>query len=78
MIIKNSKFLIGAVSEKQYPDTQYPEFALCGRSNVGKSSLINKIIKRKNLARTSSQPGQTRQLTYYFIEAGPYPFYFVD
>ena len=67
MIIKNSKFLIGAVSEKQYPDTQYPEFALCGRSNVGKSSLINKIIKRKNLARTSSQPGKTRQLNYYFI-----------
>ena len=49
MIVKNSKFLIGAVSEKQYPDTQYPEFALCGRSNVGKSSLINKIIKRKKL-----------------------------
>lgn len=78
MIIKNSKFLIGAVSEKQYPDTQYPEFALCGRSNVGKSSLINKIIKRKNLARTSSQPGKTRQLNYYFIEAEPSPFYFVD
>lgn len=78
MNIKSSSFLIGAVSEKQYPDTQYPEFALCGRSNVGKSSFINRIIKRKNLARTSSQPGKTRQLNYYAIEAEPTPFYFVD
>ena len=78
MIIKNSSFLIGAVSEKQYPDTHYPEFALCGRSNVGKSSFINRIIKRKNLARTSSQPGKTRQLNYYAIDAEPTSFYFVD
>ena len=63
MIVKNSKFLIGAVSPKQYPDTGYPEFALCGRSNVGKSSFINRIIRRKNLARTSSQPGKTSTTT---------------
>lgn len=78
MIVKNSKFLIGAVSPKQYPDTGYPEFALCGRSNVGKSSFINRIIKRKNLARTSSQPGKTRELNYYLIETDLSPFYFVD
>lgn len=78
MIVKNSRFLIGAVSAKQYPDTGYPEFALCGRSNVGKSSFINRIIKRKNLARTSSQPGKTRELNYYEIETDLSPFYFVD
>ena len=78
MIVKNSKFLIGAVSPKQYPDTGYPEFALCGRSNVGKSSFINRIIKRKNLARTSSQPGKTRELNYYEIETDSSSFYFVD
>lgn len=78
MIVKNSKFLIGAVSPKQYPDTGYPEFALCGRSNVGKSSFINCIIKRKNLARTSSQPGKTRELNYYEIDTDLAPFYFVD
>lgn len=78
MIVKNSKFLIGAVSPKQYPDTGYPEFALCGRSNVGKSSFINRIINRKNLARTSSQPGKTRELNYYEIETDLSPFYFVD
>ena len=78
MIVKNSKFLIGAVSPKQYPDTGYPEFALCGRSNVGKSSFINRIIRRKNLARTSSQPGKTRELNYYEIETDCSPFYFVD
>lgn len=78
MIVKNSKFLIGAVSPKQYPDAGYPEFALCGRSNVGKSSFINRIIRRKNLARTSSQPGKTRELNYYEIETDRSPFYFVD
>ena len=78
MIVKKSRFLIGAVSAKQYPDTGYPEFALCGRSNVGKSSFINRIIKRKNLARTSSQPGKTRELNYYEIETDLSPFYFVD
>ena len=77
-IVKNSTFLIGAVSPKQYPDTGYPEFALCGRSNVGKSSFINRIIRRKNLARTSSQPGKTRELNYYLIETDQSPFYFVD
>lgn len=57
-----------AVLEKQYPDNNLPEVALAGRSNVGKSSLINSLINRKNLARTSSQPGKTRTLNFYNID----------
>lgn len=78
MIIKDASFLIGAVSPVQYPEDQWPEIALCGRSNVGKSSLINAVIKRKNLARTSSQPGKTQQLNYYQILSEPTSFYLVD
>ena len=48
-----------AVEEKQYPDTSIKEFAFAGRSNVGKSSFINAMLNRKNLARTSSTPGKT-------------------
>ena len=58
MIIKQAEFVISAVGPKQYPTDHLPEIALAGRSNVGKSSLINKFINRKNLARTSSKPGK--------------------
>ena len=75
MIIKNAEFIISAVGPKQYPTDQLPEIALAGRSNVGKSSLINKFINRKNLARTSSKPGKTQTLNYYRINN---EFYFVD
>lgn len=75
MQIKNSEFAISAVSPKQYPADNLPEMALVGRSNVGKSSLINKIINRKNLARTSSQPGKTQTLNFYKINN---EFYLVD
>ncbi|WP_027092075.1 ribosome biogenesis GTP-binding protein YihA/YsxC [Cohnella thermotolerans] len=67
MKIKSSEFVISAVGPKQYPDEGLPEVALAGRSNVGKSSLINRMLLRKNLARTSSQPGKTQQLNYYRI-----------
>lgn len=76
MIIKNAEFIISAVGPKQYPVDQLPEIALAGRSNVGKSSLINKFINRKNLARTSSKPGKTQTLNYYRINNDK--FYFVD
>ncbi len=76
MIIKNAEFVISAVGPKQYPDDHLPEIALAGRSNVGKSSLINKLINRKNLARTSSKPGKTQTLNYYRINNDA--FYFVD
>ena len=75
MIIKSSEFIISAVGKKQYPDQGLPEIALAGRSNVGKSSLINKVINRKNLARTSGKPGKTQTLNFYLINQ---QFYFVD
>ena len=53
MKVHNAEIVISAVSPKQYPETDLPEIALAGRSNVGKSSFINTLIDRKNLARTS-------------------------
>ena len=75
MIVKNPKFEISAVSPKQYPKTGLPEIVLVGKSNVGKSSFINTMINRKKLARTSSEPGKTRQINFYNIDD---LFYFVD
>ena len=75
MIVKNPKFEISAVGPKQYPKTGLPEIVLVGKSNVGKSSFINNMINRKALARTSSQPGKTRQINFYNIDS---KFYFVD
>ena len=56
-----------AVMEEQYPKDRLPEIAFAGRSNVGKSSFINSMINRKNLARTSSKPGKTRTINFYKI-----------
>ncbi|MFQ3542596.1 ribosome biogenesis GTP-binding protein YihA/YsxC [Halobacillus rhizosphaerae] len=67
--------VISAASKKQYPKDPIPEIALAGRSNVGKSSFINKMIQRKNLARTSSKPGKTQTLNFYIINE---EFHFVD
>lgn len=75
MQVHDAEIIISAVSPKQYPDTGLPEFALAGRSNVGKSSFINKLINRKAVARTSSKPGKTQTLNYYLINK---MFYFVD
>lgn len=75
MIVKNPKFEISAVSPKQYPTNGLPEVVLVGKSNVGKSSFINTMINRKRLARTSSEPGKTRQINFYNIDE---KFYFVD
>jgi len=75
VIIKTSEFIISAVSKKQYPQEGLPEIAFAGRSNVGKSSLINKLINRKNLARTSGKPGKTQTLNFYLINEN---FHFVD
>lgn len=65
MKVTKSEFVISAVGPDQYPIDALPEIALAGRSNVGKSSLINRMLARKNLARTSSTPGKTQQLNYY-------------
>lgn len=75
MLVKNPKFEISAVSPKQYPQGDKPEVVLVGKSNVGKSSFINTMINRKNLARTSNTPGKTRQINFYNIDD---LFYFVD
>ncbi|WP_340001858.1 ribosome biogenesis GTP-binding protein YihA/YsxC [Oceanobacillus sp. FSL K6-0127] len=75
MKVTNAEIVISAVSKKQYPGDMLPEIALAGRSNVGKSSFINKLINRKNLARTSSKPGKTQTLNFYKINEA---FYFVD
>lgn len=75
MIIKNSEYAVSAVREDQYPKDELPELAMAGRSNVGKSSLINTFVNRKNLARTSSQPGKTQTLNFYRVND---EFYLVD
>lgn len=63
----DAKLLTTAVKYEQYPETNLPEIALVGRSNVGKSSLINCLVNRKNLARTSSTPGKTATVNFYEI-----------
>lgn len=75
MIIKNPEFKISAVSPKQYPADGLPQIVLVGKSNVGKSSFINTMVNRKKLARTSSEPGKTRQINFYNMDN---KFYFVD
>ncbi len=75
MNVKNPKFEISAVGPKQYPKNNLPEIVLVGKSNVGKSSFVNTMINRKKLARTSSEPGKTRQINFYNIDD---LFYFVD
>lgn len=75
MIIKNPEFTISAVSPKQYPSDNLPEIVLVGKSNVGKSSFINTLVNRKKLARTSSEPGKTRQINFYNMDN---KFYLVD
>lgn len=73
--VKTADYIISAVKPEQYPNDHLPEIALSGRSNVGKSSLINTLCNRKNLARTSQRPGKTQTLNYYKINED---FYMVD
>jgi GTP-binding protein len=66
-MIKTAEFIISAADLKQFPEDNLSEIAFVGRSNVGKSSLINKLVNRKNLAKTSSKPGKTRTINFYLI-----------
>jgi len=75
MIIKNASLDIIATRRSQYPDDGKPEFLLVGRSNVGKSSFINSVLGRNNLAYTSSKPGKTQTLNFYFVNES---FYLID
>ncbi|MTD29650.1 ribosome biogenesis GTP-binding protein YihA/YsxC [Planomicrobium sp. YIM 101495] len=75
MKVHNVEMVISAVRPEQYPEGGLPEFALAGRSNVGKSSFINRMIGRKSMARISSKPGKTQTLNFYKIEE---QLFFVD
>ena len=78
MIINQSEFSVSAVKASQYPKGGLDEIALAGRSNVGKSSFINTLLQRKNLARTSSSPGKTQTLNFYRVDSDQADFYLVD
>jgi len=67
VLIKSSEFKGAFVDWNKLPEENLPEIALVGRSNVGKSSLINKVVNRKNLAKSSSTPGKTRTINFYLL-----------
>ena len=67
--IVSAEFIKGAISSKQFPQTGVPEFAFFGRSNAGKSSLINMLLNRKNLVKTGSKPGMTREINFFAVNA---------
>lgn len=67
MIIRKAEIIMTAVKKEQYPATVVPEIAFAGKSNVGKSSMINALLNRRSLARTSSQPGKTQTINFYNI-----------
>ncbi len=75
MIIKSAEFVTSAVQPSQYPPSDLPEIAFAGRSNVGKSSLINTLVNRKRLVKTSSTPGRTQLINFFVINDS---FTFVD
>ncbi|WP_340106056.1 ribosome biogenesis GTP-binding protein YihA/YsxC [Rhodohalobacter sp. 8-1] len=75
MPFKSAKFITGAPNLDACPPPTIPEFCFAGRSNVGKSSLINKVTNKRRLARTSNTPGKTQQMNYYSIDDS---FYIVD
>ncbi|HPU41873.1 MAG TPA: ribosome biogenesis GTP-binding protein YihA/YsxC [Acetivibrio clariflavus] len=75
MNINNARFEKGAVRPEQYPDNDIPEITFVGRSNVGKSSLINALLNRKNLAKVASKPGRTREINFFNVDD---TVYFVD
>lgn len=70
MEIKDARFLISNADVRKCPDTDVPEYAFIGRSNVGKSSLINMLTRRKGLAKTSQKPGKTLLINHFSINGG--------
>lgn len=73
--IHNSKFILSAVNSNQFPKDDLPEIVFVGRSNVGKSSILNALLNRKNLAYVGSTPGKTQQINFFNIDE---KLYFVD
>lgn len=66
--VHNASFVLSGVKKEHYPVTTLPEIAFTGRSNVGKSSMINKILNRKNFARVSQTPGKTATINFYNVD----------
>ena len=75
MNFQNVEFLISAASDKDFPKNRLPEIAFAGKSNVGKSSVINRLLQRKNFARVGDKPGKTIHVNYFVIDR---KCYFVD
>lgn len=75
MNLHNVEFLISAASPKDFPKTRLPEIAFAGKSNVGKSSVINRVLNRKNFARVGEKPGKTIHVNYFAVDK---KCYFVD
>lgn len=75
MNFNNIEFLLSAASTKNFPERKYPEIAFAGKSNVGKSSVINRVLQRKNFARVGEKPGKTIHVNYFVVDK---QCYFVD
>jgi len=75
MVVKSAEFIKSATNVAHYPEGSYPDVAFAGRSNVGKSSLINTLIQRKRLARTSNTPGRTQHINFFCVNDN---LFFVD
>ena len=67
MLIKSAQFITSAVKPSQYPEPSFPEVAFSGRSNVGKSSLLNVLVNRKGLVKTSKTPGRTQLINFFLV-----------
>lgn len=78
LTIKNARFVISNTDISKCPKEIYPEYAFIGRSNVGKSSLINYIVNHKDLAKTSAKPGKTQLINHFIINETDKPWYLVD
>ena len=72
MIVKSAEFVTSAVKPDQYPPPEFPEIAFAGRSNVGKSSLINTLVNRRRLVKTSGRPGRTQLINFFIINQRVY------
>ncbi|MBE7001319.1 MAG: YihA family ribosome biogenesis GTP-binding protein [Ruminococcaceae bacterium] len=72
MNLHNVEFLISAAAPKDFPENRLPEIAFAGKSNVGKSSVINRVLQRKNFARVGEKPGKTIHINYFVIDKSCY------
>jgi ribosome biogenesis GTP-binding protein YsxC/EngB len=78
MIIHNAEFICSNTSYLKCPDEMIPEYAFIGRSNVGKSSLINSLVNKKGMAKTSSTPGKTQLINHFLVNKEFNPWHLVD